>query len=105
MRKVNLKVQAEQEAFEFLNSVGDTYGDVDESTFYDRAGERFEARANAYRDLDDELFYIQQAADYYTKYIKGHTYEEICANKILGERYSIWSDLYKDAHGFRPRFV
>ena len=97
MRKVNLKVLADQEAFEYLNNTDD-----DLKPFWEEADELFQVRSNIL-DYDEDWFYIKQASDFYKDYLEGHTWEEIQASEELRNAYSFWSDLYKDAWGCRPR--
>lgn len=99
MRKINQMVVAQQEAFEFFNMK------EEELTPF------WEARDHEYDliyddEYDDGLyFYEKQADDYYNQYVKGHTWEEIENDEILMSHFSFWSDLHKDAYGFRPRWV
>lgn len=41
----------------------------------------------------------EQESEFFRKYIEGKSYDELDPDD-----YSFWSDLYKDAHGFRPRW-
>ena len=99
MRKINLDVVARNEAFEAMNST-----DNDLKPFWETAQENYDNTHCSYDD-DEDLFYIKQAQDFYDKYLKGHSWDDILASKELQDAYDFWSDLFKDAWGYRPRFI
>lgn len=49
---------------------------------------------------DDDFDYEGQLRDYYNKYIKGKSREEITV-----ECLDMYSDMYKDVNGVRPHFM
>ena len=51
-----------------------------------------------YEDIDDR-FYSEQLDNYFREYIQGKSYDELDA-----ETWGIYSDMYKDVHGIRPRW-
>ena len=52
-----------------------------------------------FNDDDDDFDYEAQLRDYYNEYIRGKNRDE-----IPPERLDVYSDLYKDVYGVRPRF-
>lgn len=71
---------------------------VAESAYIDyEAEEEKDKRELEY--LAEERFFEQQERDFFYEHIAGKSYDEIDPMD-----YSIWSDLYKDVNGFRPRW-
>lgn len=92
MRKINEMAVAVQEAFEYMNPV-----EFDDTPFWEVYG------VPAYDE--EEEFFHRQEQEFYNKYLRGHSWEEISSSKDLMRAYDFWSDLFKDAWGFRPRFL
>lgn len=60
------------------------------------------AQDNRYWDDEediDERFYVEQLHNFFNEYIAGKTYDELDA-----DAWDIYSDLYKDVYGIRPRW-
>lgn len=99
MRKINQRVEAQKEAFEYYNK-----STPEDKPYWEQAEEDYEK--SSYRrgwpedDWEEEEFFRKQLRDYEKKYFDGKRWEDV--DPIIRD---VWSDLYKDVHGVRPYHI
>lgn len=94
MRNYN-KAQMEQEVYECMNPIG-----FDDTPFWEKEAETSEGRYSYDEEELEEEFFHQQLRQYERQYLSGKRWEDI--DSIVKD---VWSDLYKDVYGVRPRFI
>lgn len=93
MRKSSLKSEIEQEVLSYSSSSNED----DLRPYWEVAGDQYESRL---QDWEEEEFFRKQLRDYEKKYFDGKRWEDV--DQMVKD---IWSDLYKDVNGVRPRHI
>lgn len=99
MRKINQKVVAAQEAFEYYNEV-----EEDLKPYWENAEEEYDMNTRYHgwskEDWEEEQFFWNQLKEYEKEHFEGKRWEDV--DPIVRD---VWSDLYKDVHGVRPYHI